>query len=68
MRRTPNGLSAERDREIAVQGTTQRAVGQWRNCKNLRPEVAAVIRRELPGLVEALEELHDLVMPKGVSS
>jgi hypothetical protein len=42
-------------------------VGQWRNCVNRGPEVAAVIRRELPGLVEALEELDDLVMPKGVS-
>jgi hypothetical protein len=67
MRRTPSGLSAEREYEIAVEGTAQRTVGQWRNCVNHRAEVAAVIRREVPGLVEALEELDDLVMPKGIS-
>jgi hypothetical protein len=67
MRRTPSGLSPERAAVIAIEGTAQRAVGQWRNAVNLSPEIAAVVRRELPGLVEALEDLDELVMPRGVS-
>jgi hypothetical protein len=67
MRRTPNGLSAERDREIAVEDAPQRACGQWWNVARLQPEVAATMRAAAPRIVEALDELADLVMPKGVS-
>ena len=58
---------SDRLAEVAYHGTAERAVGQWRNCVNHRPEMAEVIRRELPGLVEALEGLDELVMPSGVS-
>jgi hypothetical protein len=67
MRRTPNRLSAERG-QIAVEGPAQRAVGQWWTIARLQPELAAIVRADAPRLIEALNELAELVMPKGVSN
>lgn len=49
-------------------GRRRPCVGAWRNVVNGEPELAALVRARAPRLAEALAELDDLVMPKGVSS
>jgi hypothetical protein len=60
-------LDAERRARQKVEGVGWRAVGAWRNIVNHDPELAAAVTERAPGLVEALGELADLVMPKGVT-
>jgi hypothetical protein len=60
-------LTAERRARQAVESIAQRAVGMWWNAKRFEPELAADVKAKAPRLVEALEELAELVMPKGVS-
>ena len=65
-RREP--MDPERRAGQQVENIAQRAVGMWRNVVNHDPELAAQIRERAPLLAEALGELDELVMPKGVSS
>ena len=57
----------ERRARQEIQNVAQRAVGMWRNVVNHDPELAALVRERAPRLPEALGELDELVMPKGVS-